>query len=318
MYNTFNDNKMFFANMYDNISYLNNFSLTEETMREKVAGMSDDAFEEYVRQMNPEGQKILREIRASTRSSSSTSTSSPEFSEKPSVAKSVGRGLGVLGIAIPSMMATDAVLHGIGVENETTRNIASGAVGLGAGEGAVSGIEAMRGKAGWKDVLKRSGQGALVGGIATAAEAPIRAQVEKLPIENKDVKDLMTSAGSVAAAEGIISGGAAALGRIPWGRVLPAVGRSAGVWGIGLPLAIKGIEMATGKTLVPEQPEEESVFETLPGVRERKEKQRALDRDRERIRSEAQARREAEGAGLDPTKAEEVSKRIKEIRRRQY
>lgn len=261
-YQNFKDHQIYSLNVRDNLFNLSRLSLLEELNLEKLwdtvsRKYTPDQFEDWAKTagLTDEQKEAIRQSYKANKFVSPGSGKAPPSpsptppTSEPSLGKSLARGAGVLAVGIPAATITDIGLEAAGVKNPDVRDIASSAAGLGAGEGAMSAIDVARRKMSWKDAAKRAGQGAAVGALAAGAEVPVRAAVESIPglkDASPGVKDVTTSAGSVAAAEGIISGAAAAMGKIPWRYVLPRVVKTTGIWGLGLPLAMKGVEMATG------------------------------------------------------------------------
>lgn len=264
-YQNFKDHQIYSLNVRDNLFNLSRISLLEDVNLEKLWNLvskkyTASQFEDWAKTagLTDEQKEAMRQSYKANKFVSPGSGKPPPSppptpkSSEPGLGKSLARGGGVLAVGIPAATITDIGLEAAGVKNPDVRAIASSAAGLGAGEGVMSAIDAARRKISWKDATKRAGQGAMVGALAAGTEVPVRAAVENIPglkDMSPGVKDVTTSAGSVAAAEGIISGAAAAMGKIPWRYVLPRVAKTTGVWGIGLPLVMKGVEMATGVDL---------------------------------------------------------------------
>lgn len=331
-YHNFKDHQIYSLNVRDNLYNLSRLSLLEDLNLEKLWNTvsrkyTPSQFEDWAKTagLTDEQKETIRQSYKSNKfvppgsgkgpSPSPSPAPTPKSSE-PGLGKSLARGGGVLAVGIPAATITDIGLEAAGVKDPDIRDIASSAAGLGAGEGAMSAISAARGKMTWKDVAKRSGQGAMVGALASGAEIPVRATVERIPgLKNADpfVKDLATSAGSVAAAEGIISGTSAALGRMAWGAVPGAIARSAGVWGLGLPLAIKGIEKLTGRVFVDDVPKTEDEYKKW--AEENPEKARQIQQDWERSSaSQKSTQQRARGS----SNSSDVLKKVDQIMQGRY
>lgn len=249
--------------LQEEVNYLIN--LLNEDNRGGIGGWSDADIENWIDEtnkamgdtMSPEHKNTLREKikKARARSgggspppqssapSSAPSSSSNSFGQKAKeFGKGVGRTVGALGIAIPTMIGTDQLLQSAGIENEVVRGAVSTGAGLGAGEAAVQGVKGGLQKIGTKAALsgaaKAGAQGAGVGFVAGGMYPIAHAGAEKAGIKNEVAKDVAASAASVAAAEGLVSGALSAAGKLPVSAILPRVAMSTGIWGVGVPLAV--------------------------------------------------------------------------------